>query len=125
MHVYFFLKTRSTIAFKDSLRNVQPGEKNEKKRNSSIGAYLLRSALTLLSLTAICVVPFVLAQRDTGKRVLTGKPLSRDMVGSPLPLRHDTETNTQDACAPQNPRSHFLVIPIWWREDRAAFHERI
>ena len=32
MHVYFFLKTRSTIAFKDSSRNVQPGEKNEKTK---------------------------------------------------------------------------------------------
>ncbi len=119
MHVYFFLKTRSTIAFKDSLRKVQPEEKNEKKRNSSIGAYLLRSALTLLSLTAICVVPFVLAQRDTGKRVLTGKPLSRDMVGSPPKPTRKTRVS------PENPRSHFLVIPIWWREDRAAFHERI
>src|SRR2546425_11488287 len=37
MHVYFFLKTRSTMAFKDSLRNVQPGEKNEKKGTPPLG----------------------------------------------------------------------------------------
>src|SRR5437764_10718260 len=40
------------------------GTKMKKQINPSIKAHLLRSALILLSLLAICAIPFTLAQRN-------------------------------------------------------------
>jgi hypothetical protein len=66
-----------------------------KKMNSSNGAHFGRSALALLSLTAIFLVSFVLAQSGnygTGKARLTDRPLSRHEIGSTL-LSYDELRN--------------------------------
>src|SRR5207247_10091023 len=41
-----------------------------KKQNPSINAHLLRGAFFMLLLLAVCVIPFALAQRGSGKRPL-------------------------------------------------------
>ena len=40
----------------------------KKQINPSVKAQILRSALILLSLVAVCLIPFALAQRNATKR---------------------------------------------------------
>src|SRR5262249_5882948 len=57
-----------------------------KKQNPSIKAQILRSAFILLSLLAICAIPFALAQRNAVKQS-TAKPVMKpDVAANPSHL---------------------------------------
>src|SRR5207249_5718078 len=53
----------------------------KKQINPTIKAHLLRSALYLLLLVAVCAIPFALAQRNAAKRSLT-KPVAMANVAA-------------------------------------------
>ena len=55
----------------------------KKQINPTIKAHLLRSALYLLLLVAVCAIPFALAQRNAAKRSLT-KPVARANVAATM-----------------------------------------
>jgi len=62
----------------------QAREKIKKQLNGSTKAHLVRRALMLLLLIAVCVIPVALAQRNLGKRAVRGRLPSRNVVHSAL-----------------------------------------
>src|ERR1043166_3315027 len=85
-----------------------------KKQNPSIKAQIIRSAFILLSLIAVCAIPFALAQRNAAKRSAQSKkapapsqsvmspggvlpPLSPWTVVAPYPSSIESPAVTNDA----------------------------
>src|SRR5438874_10342231 len=63
----FFLKRETSRPYSQSaLETFNQRIKMKKQTNQSVKAHLLRGALILLSLLAICVIPFALASRSRG-----------------------------------------------------------
>ena len=56
----------------------------KKQNNQSIKAHLIRSALYVLLLVAVCVIPFALAQRPATSRSIT-PATSRDLNPATAP----------------------------------------
>ena len=57
----------------------------KKQINPSIKAHLLRSALILLSLLALCAIPFALAQRQVTKRAVAQSTFQKPDSAANLP----------------------------------------
>ena len=62
----------------------------KKQNNQSIKAHLIRSALYVLLLLAVCVIPFALAQRNTNNRAVAPET-SRNF--NPVTAQHSTEAD--------------------------------
>src|SRR4029077_2581730 len=76
---------------------IAKGRLMEKQINPSSKAHLLRGAFYLLLLVAVCLMPFALGQRTTGKR---GKQAQR-AVGQSQPLTISDDVQVPDpACTP-------------------------
>src|SRR6267378_3325230 len=60
----------------------------KKQTNPSIKAHLLWSALILLSLLAVCAIPFALAQRQTARQSLPMTPAKAKLAGNVNPAQN-------------------------------------
>ena len=76
----------------------------KKQTKHSIKAHLLWSALILLSLLAVCAIPFALAQRNTAKRI-TAEQIAAANGQKTVPL----SAGAVPATNPANPASRSIT----------------